>query len=125
MAAPRSLRLLVLLLALDAAIAVVFGSPGDYPQDAGLAVSLLAGGHLLAALHAEPLMGSLSILLRAPFVALAQAVGVGATGAYQVGAFVCLAPVAALGVALAGSIPDSSPRSPGASSWRSSPSRRP
>ena len=47
-------------------------------------------------------MGSVSILLRAPFVALAHAAGLGEPWQYQIGAVACLVPAAAVGVALAG-----------------------
>jgi hypothetical protein len=97
----RPLGLLVAPLGVAAAVVAHFGALGDYPQDAGPPVSALASGHLLRALRLESLMGSVSIFLRAPFVALAHGLGAGGLGAYRAGALVCLVPVALLGAVLA------------------------
>lgn len=99
----RSVPLLVALLGV-AALVAMHGRLGDYPQDAGPSVAALAHGHVLASLRLEALMGSVSIFLRAPFVALAHAFGAGALTAYQIGALVCLVPAALLGLMLARSV---------------------
>ena len=85
-----------------------FGSAGDYPMDAERSVNALSHGHLHDALTHQPLMGPLSIVLRAPFVTLARFAGAGEPGAYKTGAVVCVVFAAALGVSLALSRLDSS-----------------
>jgi hypothetical protein len=102
MLANRSLRLLFALLGLSATVVLAFGALGDYPRDAGPGVVAVANGQFLAGLGAKALMGSVSILMRAPFVALAQAGGLGELWQYRAGAVACLAPAAAVGVGLAG-----------------------
>ena len=74
---------------------------GDYWSDAKPAVDALAAGHLRDALNTQPLMGPFSILLRAPFVAVAHSAGADALLSYQVGVVPCLAAAIPLGVALA------------------------
>jgi hypothetical protein len=96
-AAARPFTMLLALLGLSAAVIGVFGAPGDYPQDAGPAIAPLSEGHLAAALHSHALMGIVSLLLRAPAVALTHALGLGATATYRTGALVCFVPVAVLG----------------------------
>ena len=102
MLANRSLRLLFALLGLSTTVVLAFGALGDYPRDAGPGVVAVANGQFLAGLGAKALMGSVSILMRAPFVALAQAGGLGELWQYRAGAVACLAPAAAVGVGLAG-----------------------
>jgi len=97
----RPLGLLAASLGVAAAVVAHFGALGDYPQDAGPPVSALASGRVLEALRLESLMGSVSIFLRAPFVALAHGLGAGGLGAYRAGALVCLVPAALLGTVLA------------------------
>jgi hypothetical protein len=99
----RSQLFLLGLAALTVEIVLRFGRLGDYPADAGPAVKALAGGHLLAALRAEPLMGMVSILLRAPAVALVRLAGAGEVGAYRAGAVACLLPAAWLAMHLVAS----------------------
>ena len=98
----RSLRLFLALLGLSATVVLAFGGLGDYPNDAGTGIAAAANGHVLAGLGAKALMGSVSILMRAPFVALTHAAGLGELWEYRAGAVVCLAPAAAVGVGLAG-----------------------
>jgi hypothetical protein len=102
MLANRSLRLLFALLGLSTTVVLAFGALGDYPRDAGPGVVAVANGQFVAGLGAKALMGSVSILMRAPFVALAQAGGLGELWQYRAGAVACLAPAAAVGVGLAG-----------------------
>lgn len=73
----------------------------DYPTDAGPAVSALLAGDLAGYLAAQPLMGSFSVLLRAPFGALAELLGGGALDVYRAGAFPCLLAAGAVGAWLA------------------------
>ena len=80
-------------------VALTAGGPGDYPHDAGPAITALLHGNLHAFAAARPAMGELSLLLRAPFAAL----GSDADGALDLslGRVPCVAAVALLG-ALAG-----------------------
>jgi Glycosyltransferase family 87 len=73
--------------------------PGDYWFDGGPAITALAHGHLSAFLDAHPVMGPLSIILRAPFAALA---GAGQLAEYRWGSFPCVLAVGLLGLYLAG-----------------------
>lgn len=71
-------------------LAYANSSTGDYPFDAGPAMRLLLDGHVEAALASQPLMGSLSILVRLPFAALANLTGGGELAAYRLGCVPCL-----------------------------------
>lgn len=104
----RSVALAALALGAGGAIVGRFGSAGDYPVDAEQSITALSHGHLHEAAAHQPLMGPLSILLRAPFVTLARLAGAGEPGAYKTGAVVCVIFAAALGVSLALSRVDSS-----------------
>jgi hypothetical protein len=112
-AAARHSTMFLALLGLSAAVVGIFGALGDYPQDAAPVISSLADGHLAAAFHSHALMGSLSLVLRAPLVVFTNALGLGATAAYRAGAFACFVPAAALGAWLAGSIGGNDPWSSG------------
>jgi hypothetical protein len=92
---------LVLAIGGSAAIAATASSLGDYPRDGARAVDGLAAGDVGAFLTNQPVMGTLSVLVRAPVVALVQAVDGGVLWSYRAGAFVCVLAVGALGVALA------------------------
>lgn len=70
---------------------------GDYDIDAGPAVDALAAGRLGDALEMHPLMGPVSIFLRAPFAAL----GGSELAAYNWGAFPCVLAPGLLGIYLA------------------------
>jgi Glycosyltransferase family 87 len=70
----------------------------DYPFDAGPAVSALARGDIHGFVSAQPQMGPLSILLRAPLAAVA---GADSVWAYRLGALVCLLGLVALGARIA------------------------
>jgi len=76
-------------------------SVGDYPNDAGDTIGALLDGHVGAALAGQPLMGSLSILVRLPFAALADLMGGGELLAYQLGSIPCVAAAGVLGLAIA------------------------
>ena len=75
------------------AVSLYRGALGDYPNDAARAVDALSGGHVLRALtvRPQPLMGPVSIMFRAPFVAAAHAFGGGDLVSYRAGAIPCLA----------------------------------
>lgn len=92
--------LVALAVASSAAISTRFGSLGDYPADAQPAVDALSRGDLHGALSHPALMGAVSIVVRAPFVALIRLGGAGDLGSYRVGAVVCVAIVGLLGVGL-------------------------
>jgi hypothetical protein len=104
----KGLRL-ALLGAAMAAIMIAVWRPelGDYsqsiggnPDDPGAAIEALAHGHFDRLAHAQPLMGAASLILRAPFAAVADALG-GVRLEYWLGAFACVATLATLALALA------------------------
>jgi hypothetical protein len=81
--------------ALGAAIVFSSHALGDYgssdtADNAAPAIRDLLAGDFQRFLADQPLMGSLSILVRLPFAALASAVGGGATLTYQLGALPCV-----------------------------------
>jgi len=67
----------------------------DYRDDAGPAIEALARGDLAAFFERQPLMGSVSLLLRAPFAAFADG---SELLAYRLGAFPCVAAGGLLGL---------------------------
>ena len=73
---------------------------GDYPVDAGPSIAALARGDVRGAVNAQPLMGSVSILIRAPFAAAARELGAGQVGMYRAGVLPCIAAAAFLGMFL-------------------------
>src|SRR5205823_9888902 len=82
-------------------------SLGDYieanssnPDNAAPAIDALIHGHIGRVPSVQPVMGPVSILLRAPFAALGQAVG-GRTLEYRMGALACLWLLAALAFVIA------------------------
>ena len=87
--------------AVAALMCLANASTGDYPNDAGKAIGALLDGHVAAALAGQPLMGSLSILVRLPFAALADLAGGGELLAYQLGSIPCVAAAGILGLAVA------------------------
>ena len=93
--------LLALALASAASAAAAVRSVGDYDHDAAAPLDHLARGHVGAFLSDQPLMGLVSLLLRAPAVALAQFSGGDLLAQYRAGAFVCVLAAAAFGVVLA------------------------
>src|SRR3954469_8041710 len=72
---------------------------GDYGVDAAPAINALAAGRIGDFFSAQPLMGPFSILVRAPFVAIA---GGSQLADYQAGAFPCVLAAGLLGLYLAG-----------------------
>lgn len=59
-------------------------------DDAGPAIDALAGGHMHDFFAQQPPMGSVSLLARAPFAAVAKALGGHDLAVYRAGAFACL-----------------------------------
>ena len=94
----RLSAVVVAAAALVAFIDVKWATPGEYSRDAQPAIDALPSGHLHTS-HAA-LMGSFSLLLRAPFVAVAHLADAGEKASYQAGVFPCLLVAALLGVAL-------------------------
>jgi hypothetical protein len=95
------LRLLtVLALMLAGVVAIRAPGLGDYPTDAGPALQAIAHGHLGAFFSHQPAMGSVSLLVRAPFVVVAAALGDGRVGIYRWGALACLLAVALVAIGL-------------------------
>jgi hypothetical protein len=89
-----------LVLGASAWIAASASALGDYPRDAGPAIRALAAGDVGRFFDLQPLMGSFSLLLRAPFAALAGS-GASDLTLYRLGAFPCIAAAGLLGLALA------------------------
>ncbi|MEA2268599.1 MAG: hypothetical protein QOC64_1209 [Solirubrobacteraceae bacterium] len=81
----------VAAFAVAAGRSVVTGLGLDYPGDAGPPIAALADGDLAGFAGRQALMGSLSLLIRAPFAALVPAGNVDAQ--YAVGLLPCLAVV--------------------------------
>lgn len=88
-------------VAASVALAYANGATGDYPSDAGPAIRALLAGRVGDALASQPIMGSLSVLVRLPFAALANATGGGDLAAYRLGCIPCLVVLALAGLALA------------------------
>jgi hypothetical protein len=81
-------------------LAYANGSTGDYPADAGPTIRALLDGHVGEALASQPIMGSLSVLVRLPFAALADATGGGELAVYRLGCIPCLLVLGFAGVQL-------------------------
>jgi len=105
----RATRLAVLFVAAAAAViayrAETFWT-GDYPVEAGPPIDALMHGRLHEFLASRPLMGPLSLVLRAPFAALSLITGGGAArdfyeNAYRFGVFPCVVAAGVFGIFLA------------------------
>jgi hypothetical protein len=95
-------RLLTLAApALAVVIALRAQGLGDYPTDAGPALTAIAHGSLSGFFAHQPAMGPLSLWLRAPAVMLAAALHDGVIGSYRWGCLVCVLAVAAVAVWMA------------------------
>jgi hypothetical protein len=82
-----------MVLAAAAASAFVVASTdtvGDYPTQVGPGIDALAHGNLGRFLQEQPVYGSFSALVRAPFAALGFALGRSDIDVYRLGAFPCL-----------------------------------
>jgi hypothetical protein len=75
---------------------------GDYPGDAGPAMHALLQGDLHAFSASRPAMGTLSLVVRLPFAALAYLGSPTEPAIFRWGAFPCVAAIGLLGVWLAG-----------------------
>jgi hypothetical protein len=98
----RARALIGLLALVGLSLGVAFSSQlgYDYPADAGPAISALSHGDIHGWATAQPIMGTFSILLRAPFAALASLGDGGALLVYRLGALPCLMAAGLLGVYL-------------------------
>ena len=67
-------------------------------DEAGPAIDALSRGHLHDFFAQQPPMGSLSLIVRAPFAAVAHAAGGHVLGIYRAGAFACLLALGLLGL---------------------------
>ncbi len=85
-------------LALACVLAVRAPGVGDYPTDAGPALTAIAHGNLSGFFSHQPAMGSVSLFVRAPFVALGAALGDGPVGLYRWGTLPCLLAVAVIAI---------------------------
>jgi hypothetical protein len=79
---------------------------GDYPVEAGPSIDALVHGRLHEFLASRPLMGPLSLILRAPFAALSLITGGGGArdsyeNAYRFGVFPCVLAAGVFGIFLA------------------------
>ena len=87
----------LLLAAVGLAIVVYYslhaGLGLDYGTDAGPPIDALAHGRFGDVLDNPPSMGPVSIVLRAPFIAVADALGAGQLGDFRLGSLVCMIPV--------------------------------
>jgi hypothetical protein len=95
---PLARALEVAAVAVASAWIAQAGHLGDYPDDAGPAVAALAEGRVGDALAAQPLMGLVSILVRAPFAAF----GGTELEVYRLGVFPCVLAAGLLGLYLSG-----------------------
>jgi Glycosyltransferase family 87 len=87
---------LLAFAALTAGSVIALRAPGlgDYPYDAGPALSAIAHGAIGSFFSHQPAMGAVSLYLRAPFVALAAALHDSALGMYRLGDLPCVLSVA-------------------------------
>jgi hypothetical protein len=102
------------LLCSAAAVDAAFSASvsGDYQvggpvagDNAAPAITALIHGNLSAYASHQPLMGPVSLLLRAPFTRIATALGAGHLSGYEVGALACLLLVAGFAVWLLAAAP--------------------
>jgi hypothetical protein len=91
----------IVVLAVLGVVAFSVHNSGDYSlagamngDNAAPGIEALVHGSLSGYAARQPLMGLTTIVLRLPFAALVAAVGGGQLAVYEVGAFVCLLPLA-------------------------------
>jgi hypothetical protein len=110
----RRAGLAVVLVALAAVAYTTVTAPfgADYARpdcgcdDPGPSIRALAHGHPHEAAHLQPLLGPFSIIVRAPFAAVAYATGGDDYDAYKLGLIPCLLALAALGAFVVRKLPD-------------------
>jgi hypothetical protein len=89
------------IVAVSALLSLRVETIGDYEHDAGPAIRALIDGDVSAFFANQPLMGSFSLLLRAPFALLSKLSDGSELLAYRLGAFPCLVAAGLLGLHLA------------------------
>ena len=90
------------VVVVSAVLAFANTSQGDYPRDAARSINALVDGDVRLALAEQPLMGSVTVLVRYPFAELGRAVDSdNDLLVYQLGTIPCLVSVGLLGLALA------------------------
>jgi hypothetical protein len=94
--------LVVAALAASLYVALSTRGLGDYPGDAGPAMHALLQGDLHGFSTSSPAMGTLSLVVRLPFAALAYLGSPTEPAIFRWGAFPCVAAMGLLGVWLAG-----------------------
>jgi hypothetical protein len=94
-----ALTLVALMVSAHAAFSA--STLGDYPNDGGPALTALLHGDLRAFAHARPAMGDVSLLVRAPFAAIAYLGHPTQLEIYRWGVLPCVLSVAALSLWLA------------------------
>src|SRR5256885_10974278 len=95
------------LIAYSAPLGVDSFAPPCHPyicDDGAPAIDALAGGHVHSFFANQPPMGAFSLLVRAPFAAVAKAVSPTELLSYRLGAFACLLALALLAVPLLASV---------------------
>ncbi len=104
-------KLTVGLVLLGAVVAITLTAPvgADYPGPpcatcdyAGPPIEALVHGHVGTFFHTQPMMGSFSLLLRAPFAAASYLAGHTLRSEYRLGALACLLVLGLLAWALTG-----------------------
>jgi hypothetical protein len=75
------------------------GPPAQGSDFAGPPIAALAGGHVQRFFDSQPMMGPVTLILRAPVVALVRAFGGSQLSQYQLGCLVCLGLVAVMALA--------------------------
>jgi Glycosyltransferase family 87 len=108
-AVDKATRLAVVFVAAAAAVLAWRSETfwaGDYPVEAGPAIDAIIHGRLHEFLESRPLMGPLSLILRAPFAALSLITGGGGRpdfyeNAYRLGVFPCVVAAGIFGIFLA------------------------
>jgi len=95
------------LIAYSAPLGVDYFAPPCHPyicDDGAPAIDALAGGHVHSFFTNQPPMGAFSLVVRAPFAAVAKAVSPTELLSYRLGAFACLLALAVLAVTLMASM---------------------
>jgi hypothetical protein len=87
------------LISVGTGLGVDYAGPSWIGNDAASpSIEALAGGHLHRFFAEAPMMGSFSLVLRAPFAALGSLVGGGLLLEYRLGVFPCVLALGALGL---------------------------